>query len=63
MQNIKAISLVVSDKKIFKAFENLFCPCDLHIPFDQLFERVIKGSFLSAKFDKIQAIILEGDIF
>ena len=25
-QNIKAISLVVSDKKIFKVFENLFLP-------------------------------------
>ena len=25
-QNIKAISLVVSDKKIFKVFENLYLP-------------------------------------
>ena len=36
-QNIKAIRLVVSDKKIFKFFEHLFCPCDLDVPFDQLF--------------------------
>ena len=40
-QTIKAISLVVSDKKIFKVFENLFFPCDLDIPFHQLFERAI----------------------
>ena len=40
-QNIKAISLVVSDKKIFKVFENLFYPCDLDILFHQLFERAI----------------------
>ena len=33
-QNIKAISLEVSDKKISKFFEHLFCPCDLDIPFE-----------------------------
>ena len=40
-QNINAISLVVSDKKIFEVFENLFYPCDLDILFHQLFERAI----------------------
>ena len=40
-QNIKAISLVVSDKKVFKVFELYFCTWDLDIPFDQLFERAI----------------------
>ena len=41
-QNIKAISLVVSDEKILSIFTILF---------HQLFERAIQGLFLSAKFD------------
>ena len=53
-QNIKAISLVVSGKKIFKVFEIYFYRCDLDILFHQLFERAILGPFLSAKFDQIQ---------
>ena len=53
----RLIGLVVKVLKIY------IRPCDLDIPFDQLFERAISGSFLSAKFDKIQTIILGGDIF
>ena len=40
-QNIKAISLVVSDKKILKFSKIYFYPRDLDILFHQLFERAI----------------------
>ena len=49
-------------RRFLKFSKIYFCPCDLDIPFDQLFEKAFLGSFLSAKFIKIQAILLGGDI-
>ena len=62
-QNIKDISLVVSDKKILKFKKIYFCPCDLDIPFDQLFERATLKIIPVSQIVNIQAIILGGNIF
>ena len=63
LHKIARLSALWFQTRRFLKFSKIyFCACDLEIPFDQLLERAISGSFLSAKFDKIQAIVLEGDI-
>ena len=64
LHKISRLSALWFQTRRFLKFSKIYIrPCDLDIPFDQLFERAISGSFLSDKFDKIQASILVGDIF